>query len=91
MELAQLEEMILWAPEHAPGARFRVLRSDFCSENAVQERGENYIAAALRSFLADPPEVHYLSCPPHVHASDPLGPRRIGKGPTPLSAAKRRA
>ncbi len=41
-------------PEHIPGARFRVFRSDFGSQYAVQGRGGNYIAAAFRSFLADP-------------------------------------
>jgi hypothetical protein len=34
----------------------------------VQGRGENYIVAALRVFLAEHPEVHYVPCPPHAHA-----------------------
>ena len=66
--LIHLEEMVRWVPEHVPGARLRVLRSDFGSEYAVQGRGENYIVAALRSFLADHPEVSYVPCPPHSHA-----------------------
>jgi hypothetical protein len=66
--LTQLEELISWVPEHVPGARLRVLRSDFGSEYAVQGRGDNYVVAALRAFLADHPEVRYVPCPPHAHA-----------------------
>ena len=38
------------------------------SEYAVQGRGEDYVVAALRSFLADHPEIHYVPCPPHAHS-----------------------
>ncbi len=52
--------MFLGPPPH-PTLRLRF-------EYAVQERGDDYLTAALEAFCASRPDFRVIPCPPHAHA-----------------------
>ena len=55
------------APQRAT-RHFRFLRCDFGSEYATQGRGDDYVVAGLKAFIAARPYFRVIPCPPHAHA-----------------------
>ena len=47
--------METWVRLNVPHGHFRLLRTDFGSEYATQNRGDNYVVSALQAFIAKRP------------------------------------
>ncbi len=53
---------------NVPHGHFRMLRSYFGSEYAIQGHGDNYVVLALQAFIKARPYFCVVPCPPHAHA-----------------------
>ena len=68
--LAHLENMAIWVPQHVPGGRFMVIRSDFGSELVRQGHGNDMVVAALTQYCAANPGFRVWPVAPHNQAAN---------------------
>jgi hypothetical protein len=61
----QLDQQVAWVATHIPGVKLTVLHSDFASEIARQNHGNDFIVHALSRWLDLHPGVRIVPYPPY--------------------------